>query len=156
MYIELSARIREMADPDWMYHQPAPDAWEQTLNKWESKRMADKYVVENKAGLWKSDRKTAEWMDDWNGKVYIAKAGWHWMGGKENTRENGPAVDIEVRPMDADQVTKYTADFDILTKEEAKQRWAQSSNGSSSSGGSKWMQPEAPRAPAGNKDDIPW
>ena len=110
-----------MADPDWMYHQPAPDPWEQTLNKWEKKSMADKYVVENKAGLWKSDRKTADWMDDWSGKVYISKAGWHWMGGKENTRENGPAVDIEVRVMDADQVSKYTADYDILSKEDAKE-----------------------------------
>ena len=156
---ERSAQTSEDNDPDWMYHQPAPDPWEQTLNKWESRRMADKYVVENKAGLWTSDRKTADWMDDWSGKVYIAKSGWHWVGGKNNTRENGPAVDIEVRPMDADQVTKYTADFDILTKEEAKQRWSQGSNGSTSStasGGSKWMQPEAPKAPAGNKDDIPW
>ena len=56
--------------------------------------------------------------------------------------------------MDSDQISKYTADYDILTKEEAKERWAQNSNGSS--GGSKWMQPEAPKAPAGNKDDIPW
>jgi hypothetical protein len=144
-------------DPDWMYHQPAPDAWEQTLNKWEKKSMADKYVVENKAGLWTSERKTADWMDDWSGKVYISKSGWHWMGGKNNTREAGPAVDIEVRPMDADQISKYTADYDILTKEEAKERWSKDSNSSSSSSDkSKWMQPAPSGSVVDNKEDVPW
>ena len=142
-------------DPDWMWHKPVPDKWEQFLDNTEKKSMADKYVVENKAGLWMSDRKTADWMDDWSGMVYIAKAGWHWVGGKENTRENGPAVDIELRPMDSDQVSKYTADFDILTKEEAKQRWTQGSNGSGSNE-SKWMQPAPTGAAAGDKNDIPW
>ncbi len=32
-----SAQTSEDSDPDWMYHQPAPDPWEQTLNKWEKK-----------------------------------------------------------------------------------------------------------------------
>ena len=150
---ERSAQTSEDSDPDWMYHQPAPDPWEQTLNKWEKKGMADKYVVENKAGLWLSDRKTADWMDDWNGKIYISKEGWYWMGGKQNTRENGPAVDIEIRPMDSDQVSKYTADIDILTKEEAKQRWSQTSGGNGSShNDSKWMKP----APAKDENEVPW
>ncbi len=55
-------------DPDWMWHKPVPDKWEQFLDNTEKKSMADKYVVENKAGLWMSDRKTADWMDDWSGK----------------------------------------------------------------------------------------
>jgi hypothetical protein len=147
-----SAQTSEDSDPDWMYHQPAPDPWEQTLNKWEKKSMADKYVVENKAGLWASDRKTADWMDDWSGKIYIAKEGWHWMGGKQNTRENGPAVDIEVRPMDRDQISKYSADIDILTKEEAKQRWQGGGSNGSSQDNSKWMKPAPPK----NDNDIPW
>ena len=147
-----SAQTSEDSDPDWMYHQPAPDPWEQTLNKWEKKSMADKYVVENKAGLWASDRKTADWMDDWSGKIYIAKEGWHWMGGKHNTRDNGPAVDIEVRPMDRDQISKYSADIDILTKEEAKQRWQGGGSNGSSQDNSKWMKPAPPK----NDNDIPW
>ena len=146
-----SAQTSEDSDPDWMYHQPAPDPWEQTLNKWEKKGMADKYVVENKAGLWASDRKTADWMDDWSGKMYVAKAGWHWVGGKHNTRDNGPAVDIEVRPMDSDQMNKYASDYDILTKDQAKERWTQHSNGSGSND-SKWMKP----APVKEGNDIPW
>jgi len=147
-----SAQTSEDSDPDWMYHQPAPDPWEQTLNKWEKKSMADKYVVENKAGLWASDRKTADWMDDWSGKMYVAKPGWHWVGGKHNTRENGPAVDIEVRPMDRDQISKYSADIDILTKEEAKQRWQGGGSNGSSQDNSKWMKPAPPKS----DNDIPW
>ena len=146
-----SAQTSEDSDPDWMYHKPAPDRWEQFLDKVEKKSMADKYVVENKAGLWASDRKTADWMDDWSGKMYVAKAGWHWVGGKHNTRDNGPAVDIEVRPMDSDQMNKYAADYDILTKDQAKERWTQHSNGSGSND-SKWMKP----APAKEGNDIPW
>ena len=149
---ERSAQTSEDNDPDWMYHKPAPDKWEQFLDKVEKKSMADKYVVENKAGLWASDRKTADWMDDWNGKMYVAKAGWHWVGGKHNTRDNGPAVDIEVRPMDSDQMNKYTADYDILTKEQAKERWSQNSNGGGGYDNSKWMKP----APAKEGNDIPW
>ena len=42
------SQYQKDSDPDWMYHKPAPDKWEQTLNKWESKRMADKYVVGTK------------------------------------------------------------------------------------------------------------
>ena len=146
-----SAQTSEDSDPDWMYHKPAPDRWEQFLDKVEKKSMADKYVVENKAGLWASDRKTADWMDDWSGKMYVAKAGWHWVGGKHNTRDNGPAVDIEVRPMDSDQMNKYASDYDILTKDQAKERWTQHSNGSGSND-SKWRKP----APVKEGNDIPW
>ena len=35
--------------------------------------MADKYVTENRSGLWINDRKTDDWMDDFNGKIYVAK-----------------------------------------------------------------------------------
>ena len=34
-----SAQISEDSDPDWMYHKPAPDKWEQFLDKVEKKSM---------------------------------------------------------------------------------------------------------------------
>ena len=48
-------------------------------------------------------------------------------------------------------MNKYAADYDILTKDQAKERWTQHSNGSGSND-SKWMKP----APAKEGNDIPW
>ena len=36
--------------------------------------MADKFVTENRTGLWNNDRKTEEWMDDYRSKIYMRKS----------------------------------------------------------------------------------
>ena len=87
--------------------------------------MAEKtYITENKAGLWNNDRKTDDWMDDFNGKIYIAKAGWHWVGAKEQEGDNKPALQVELRPMTDDQTEKYCSDYSVLTKAQAKEKWS--------------------------------
>ena len=87
--------------------------------------MAEKtYITENKAGLWNNDRKTDDWMDDFNGKIYIAKAGWHWVGAKEQEGDNRPALQVAVRPMDEVHVQKYSSECIVLTKEQAKEKWS--------------------------------
>ena len=142
-------------DPPWMYHQPAPDPWEQTLNKWEKKSMEGKYTVEDRAGLFPNDRKSADWMDDWNGKVYITKPGWFWIGGKHNTKENPVAIDVELRPMNSEEENKYTKDIEIYSKEEFKAKMAEKYNGGGggdSGYGSKWMKPAPPK----DEDSIPF
>ena len=48
--------------------------------------MADKSVVENQTGVWTNDNKREEWMDDFKGKIYVEKPGWHWVGIKENAK----------------------------------------------------------------------
>ena len=35
----------------------------------------DKVTVENRGGAWINDRKTADWQDDYKGKMYVAKPG---------------------------------------------------------------------------------
>ena len=56
--------------------------------------MADKYVTENRSGLWINDRKTDDWMDDFSCKIYVPKAGWHWIGAKELDEDNKPALKV--------------------------------------------------------------
>ena len=84
----------------------------------------NKYVTENKSGLWTNDRKTDDWMDDFNGKIYVAEAGWHWIGAKKQEGDNRPALQVEVRPMDDNQVKQYCSDSIVLTKEQAKEKWS--------------------------------
>ena len=89
--------------------------------------MADKYYVENKCGVWKNDRKTEEWMDDYKDKIYVAKPGWHWIGLKENAKngnENAPDLKIGLRSIDRDGVDKYCSEIQVLTAEQAKEMWS--------------------------------
>jgi hypothetical protein len=102
----------------------------------------NKYVTENKAGLWTNDRKTDDWMDDFNGKIYVAKAGWHWVGAKELEGDNRPALQVVVRPMDEVHVQKYSSECTVLTKEQAKEKW------------SKFK--EEPNKTASEDDDLPF
>ena len=105
--------------------------------------MADKYVTENKSGLWINDRKTDDWMDDFNGKIYVAKAGWHWIGAKEQDDDNKPALKVELRPMTSDEIDKYCSDYTVLTKEQAKEKWSK-------------KEPAATKKTESDDDDLPF
>lgn len=110
-------------EPDWFYEK---SDWDKTIDKWRNK-VADKYYVENKCGVWKNDRKTEEWMDDYKDKVYIAKPGWHWVGVKENAKngnDNAPDLKVGLRPIDRDSVDKYCSEIQVLTPEQAKEMWS--------------------------------
>ena len=106
--------------------------------------MADKYVTENKSGLWTNDRKTDDWMDDFGGKIYVAKSGWHWIGAKEQEGDNKPALQVELRPMTDDQTEKYCSDYSVLTKAQAKEKW------------SKQEEEPAPTKKTESDDDLPF
>ena len=71
----------------------------------------DKVTVENRGGAWINDRKTADWQDDYKGKMYVAKPGWHWLGIKEQTGENRPAFQVDLRPLDDDAIKQYCSDI---------------------------------------------
>jgi len=83
----------------------------------------DKVAVENKGGAWVNDRKTADWQDDYKGKVYVKEPGWHWFGLKEQAGENKPAFQMALRPLDGEAVKQYCADISVLTAEQAKEKW---------------------------------
>ena len=65
--------LMEMADPDWMYHQPAPDPWEQTLNKWENRKVEAYEQKDNDGAVFpvKEGSKTEEWHADFTGTAMI-------------------------------------------------------------------------------------
>ena len=87
----------------------------------------DKSVVENQTGVWTNDNKREEWMDDFKGKIYVEKPGWHWVGIKENAKNgnaNAPDMKVNLRALDRDSVDKYCADIQVLTKEQAKEMWS--------------------------------
>ena len=107
----------------------------------------DKVAVENKGGGWPNDRKTADWQDDYKGKIYIAKPGWHWLGIKEQTGENRPAFQLELRLMDDEAIKQYCSEISVLTKEQAKEKWSKGPTTPQGNGGYK---------PAVNVDDIPF
>lgn len=89
--------------------------------------MADKSVVENQTGVWTNDNKREEWMDDFKGKIYVEKPGWHWIGVKENAKNgnaNAPDLKINLRALDRESVEKYCSDIQVLTKEQAKEMWS--------------------------------
>jgi len=64
-------QIREMADPDWMYHQPAPDPWEQTLNKWENRKVEAYEQKDNDGVAFTNNKKTEEWHAEFTGKAMV-------------------------------------------------------------------------------------
>jgi hypothetical protein len=107
----------------------------------------DKVTVENRGGVWINDRKTADWQDDYKGKMYIAKPGWHWIGVKEQTGENRPAFQVDLRPLDDDAIKQYCSEISILTKEQAKEKWSKGPTTPQGNGGYK---------PAVSVDDIPF
>lgn len=89
--------------------------------------MADKSVVENQTGVWVNDNKREEWMDDFKGKIYVEKPGWHWVGIKENAKgdnDRAPDMRVNLRPLDRESVEKYVGEVRILTKEQAKEMWS--------------------------------
>ena len=96
-------------EPDWFYEK---SDWDKTIDKWRNK-VADKYYVENKCGVWKNDRK--------------AEPGWHWVGVKENAKngnDNAPDLKVGLRPIDRDSVDKYCSEIQVLTPEQAKEMWS--------------------------------
>ena len=110
-------------EPDWFYEK---SDWDKTVDKWRNK-VADKSVVENQTGVWTNDNKREEWMDDFKGKIYVEKPGWHWIGVKENAKNgnaNAPDLKINLRALDRDSVDKYCSDIQVLTKEQAKEMWS--------------------------------
>jgi len=110
-------------EPDWFYEK---SDWDKTVDKWRNK-VADKSVVENQTGVWTNDNKREEWMDDFKGKIYVEKPGWHWVGVKENAKNgnaNAPDLKINLRALDRDSVDKYCSDIQVLTKEQAKEMWS--------------------------------
>ena len=88
--------------------------------------MADKFVTENRTGLWNNDRKTEEWMDDYRSKIYITSPGWHWIGAREGAGEGKPALTVDLRAMDNAQVQQYCSDYTVLTKEQAREKYSKS------------------------------
>lgn len=88
--------------------------------------MADKFVTENRTGVWPNDRKVEEWQDDYRSKIYVAKAGWHWIGIREGAGEGKPAMNVELRHMDNAQVQQYCSEYTVLTKEQAKEKYSKS------------------------------
>jgi hypothetical protein len=88
--------------------------------------MADKFVTENRTGLWNNDRKMEEWQDDFRSKIYIKEPGWHWIGAREGAGEGKPALTVEVRKMDNAQVNQYCGEYTVLTKEQAKEKYSKS------------------------------
>jgi len=89
--------------------------------------VSDKSVVENQTGVWVNENKREEWMDDFKGKIYIQKPGWHWVGIKENDKgqnDRAPDMKVNVRALDADSVSRYCSDIQVLTKEQAKEMWS--------------------------------
>ena len=107
----------------------------------------DKFAVENKGGGWPNDRKTADWQDDFKGKIYVKGLGWCWFGLKEQTGENRPAFQLELRLMDDEAIKQYCSEISVLTKEQAKEKWSNGPTTPQGNGGYK---------PAVNVDDIPF
>jgi hypothetical protein len=110
-------------EPDWFYEK---SDWDKTVDKWRNK-VADKSVVENQTGVWVNDNKREEWMDDFKGKIYVEKPGWHWVGIKENAKgdnDRAPDMRVNLRPLDRESVEKYVGEVRILTKEQAKEMWS--------------------------------
>ena len=110
-------------EPDWFYEK---SDWDKTVDKWRNK-VTDKSVVENKTGVWVNDNKREEWMDDFKGKIYVEKPGWHWVGIKENAKgdnDRAPDMRVNLRPLDRESVEKYVGEVRILTKEQAKEMWS--------------------------------
>jgi hypothetical protein len=110
-------------EPDWFYEK---SDWDKTIDKWRNK-VADKSVVENQTGVWVNDNKREEWMDDFKGKIYVEKPGWHWVGIKENAKgdnDRAPDMRVNLRPLDRESVEKYVGEVRILTKEQAKEMWS--------------------------------
>ena len=110
-------------EPDWFYEK---SDWNKTVDKWRNK-VTDKSVVENQTGVWVNDNKREEWMDDFKGKIYIEKPGWHWVGIKENAKgdnDRAPDMRVNLRPLDRESVEKYVGEVRILTKEQAKEMWS--------------------------------
>ena len=125
-------------DPPWMYHQPAPDPWEQTLNKWEQKKMAYEHNPGKGTMFYNDNSESNSKAPRWSGSVKVPE-GW---GGK--------TMDI--------------AAWHNEGTEDRKERWSislsepwvpKSETSTSSSDGSKWMKP-APETKTEDKDDIPW
>ena len=110
-------------EPDWFYEK---SDWDKTVDKWRNK-VTDKSVVENQTGVWVNDNKREEWMDDFKGKIYVEKPGWHWVGIKENAKgdnDRAPDMRVNLRPLDRESVEKYVGEVRILTKEQAKEMWS--------------------------------
>jgi hypothetical protein len=105
----------------------------------------DKVAIENRGGAWINDRKTADWQDDYKGKMYIAKPGWHWLGVKEQTGENRPAFQVDLRPLDDAAVKQYCSEISVLTKEQAKDKWGK---------GGGFEKPKPMYTPGADSDDL--
>ena len=56
-------------DDSWIYHQPAPDPWEQTLNKWEKKAMSQ-YDEAGKGAMWRNETENPK-APTWKGHIII-------------------------------------------------------------------------------------
>ena len=135
---EVSTQIREMADPEWMYHQPAPDRWEQTLNKWEKKKMP--YEQEPGSGsMWYNDRADSNpKAPKWSGKVMIPEG----YGGK--------TMDIAAWHNEGTENKKERWSIKL------SEPWQPQSGGSTySSNDSKWMKP-APETKTEDGEEFPF
>ena len=97
-----SAPIKD-DDPSWMYHQPAPDPWEQTLNKWEKRMSFDKPKYEqqdNDGVVFVNDKKTEDWHSDWSGKAMV-DGKMYWLSQYDNTSAGGKSYrKLKFKPMD--------------------------------------------------------
>jgi hypothetical protein len=130
-------------DPDWMWHQPAPDPWEQTLNKWEKIAMSQ-YDEPGKGAMWRNESTNSN-APTWKGHIIIPE------------NRGGQKMDIAVW---------YNNAYTNKNGEEKKERWNVSiqdpwdggdgtdSSVSTSTSGTYEETPPPRRAAEG--DDIPF
>jgi len=98
MCIELSVQIREMADPDWMYHKPDP--WVQTLNKWESRKVEAYEQKDNDGVAFTNNKKVEEWHADFTGKAMV-DGKMYWVAISDKTSKAGnPYKKLKFKPME--------------------------------------------------------
>ena len=94
---ERSAQTKD-DDPDWMYHKPAPDKWEQTLNKWEKKM---EYEQQDNDGVaFENQNRTEEWHAHWSGKAMV-DGQMYWLSMYDNVSKGGKSYrKLKFKPME--------------------------------------------------------
>ena len=93
-------QIREMADPEWMYHQPAPDRWEQTLNKWENRKVEAYEQRDNDGVAFTNNKKQEEWHADFTGKAMV-DGKMYWVAISDKTSKAGNSYKkLKFKPME--------------------------------------------------------
>ena len=123
---EPSAQTSDDDDPDWMWHKPAPDKWEQILDNMEKAMSDQKYEQkEGEGAAFRNSNKNEEWMADWTGEILVGGK-LYWINMYDNTSQKG---------------TEYRKIY-LKPKE-----------GVPNTGGGKWDQPAPPEK---KDDGIPW